>query len=95
MKISKSKTRMGSIDFVLFSTIMLLVAIGVVMVYSASSYKAFFDKSTHDSMFFLKRQGLWAVIGTFFMFLTIKIDYKKIKRYTKLLMVISIVCLLS
>ncbi|MEY8762321.1 MULTISPECIES: stage V sporulation protein E [Clostridium] len=92
---SKSKTRMGSIDFVLFSTIMLLVAIGVVMVYSASSYKAFFDKSTHDSMFFLKRQGLWAVIGTFFMFLTIKIDYKKIKRYTKLLMVISIVCLLS
>lgn len=52
MKISKSKTRMGSIDFVLFSTIMLLVAIGVVMVYSASSYKAFFDKSTHDSMFF-------------------------------------------
>ncbi|CAB1242238.1 factor for spore cortex peptidoglycan synthesis (stage V sporulation) [Clostridiaceae bacterium BL-3] len=95
MKISKSKTKMGSIDFILFSTIMLLVAIGVVMVYSASSYKAFFDKSTQDSMFFLKRQGLWAIIGTFFMFLTIKFDYKNIKKYTKLLMIISVICLLA
>ena len=31
----KSKVKMGQIDFVLFATIMLLVAIGVVMVYSA------------------------------------------------------------
>ena len=95
MKISKSKTKMGSIDFIMFSTIMLLVAIGVVMVYSASSYKAFFDKSTQDSMFYLKRQGLWAIIGTFFMFFTIKFDYKNIKKYTKLLMIISVICLLA
>jgi len=94
MRISKPNTKMGSIDFLLFSTIMLLVAIGVVMVYSASSYKAFFDKSTSDSMYYLKKQGLWAVIGTFLMFFTIKFDYKRIKKYTKLLMIISVIFLL-
>ncbi len=94
MKIDKSNTKMGSIDFPLFTTIMLLTAIGVVMVYSASSYKAFFDKSTQDSMYFLKRQGLWALIGTFFMFCTIKLNYKKIKKYTKVLMIICVAFLL-
>ncbi|OAA89258.1 lipid II flippase FtsW [Clostridium coskatii] len=95
MRISKPNTKMGSIDFLLFATIMLLVAIGVVMVYSASSYKAFFDKSTRDSMFYLKRQGLWAIIGTFLMFFTVKFDYKRIKKYTKLLMIISVIFLLA
>ena len=38
----KSKVKMGQIDFVLFAIIMLLVAIGVVMVYSASSYYSAF-----------------------------------------------------
>lgn len=94
MKIDKSNAKMGSIDFALFSTIMLLTAIGVVMVYSASSYKAFFDKSTRDSMFFLKKQGLWAIIGTLLMFFTIKINYIKLKKYTKLLMILSVIFLL-
>lgn len=44
MKIDKSDAKMSSIDFPLFTTIMLLTAIGVVMVYSASSYKAFLIK---------------------------------------------------
>ena len=48
--------KMGKIDFLMFCVIMLLVAIGVVMVYSASSYFAFYKYE--DSMYFLKRQGL-------------------------------------
>ncbi|WP_373844737.1 stage V sporulation protein E [Clostridium sp.] len=94
MKIDKSNAKMSSIDFPLFTAIMLLTAIGVVMVYSASSYKAFFDKTTQDSMYFLKKQGLWAIIGTFCMFFTIKINYRRIKKYTKVLMLISVVFLL-
>lgn len=46
--------KIGNIDFVLFATLMLLVAIGIVMVYSSSSYVAYFDPTTHDSMFYLK-----------------------------------------
>lgn len=88
----KPTVKMGAIDFLLFSTIMLLVAIGIVMVYSASSYLAFYQK--HDSMFFLKRQGVSACIGVFVMFFVIKTDYHKLKKYTSLLMIITIILLL-
>lgn len=88
---SKPNSKMGSIDFLLFSTIMLLVAIGVIMVYSASSYSAFF--AIHDSMFYLKKQGLSAVLGVIAMFFTIKIDYHKMKKYTKILMIATVVLL--
>ncbi|MBV7275018.1 stage V sporulation protein E [Clostridium thailandense] len=91
---SKTNSKMGSIDFLLFSTIMLLVAIGVIMVYSASSYSAFFSSATnHDSMFYLKKQGLSAMLGVIAMFFTIKIDYHKMKKYTKILMIATVVLL--
>lgn len=93
-KMNKPNVKMGPIDFVLFSTIMLLVAIGVIMVYSASSYSAFFSSATnHDSMYFLKKQGFSAIIGIVAMFFTIKIDYHKIKKHTKLAMIVTIILL--
>lgn len=88
----KLQNKMGNIDFLLFCVIMLLVAIGVIMVYSASSYFAFYKYE--DSMYFLKRQGSWAIIGIFAMFVTINIDYHNYKRYTKLLMIITIILLI-
>lgn len=90
----KLNKKLGSIDFILFSTIMLLIAIGVVMVYSASSYMAFFDKNIQDSTYYLKRQGLWAIIGTVVMFTAIKFDYHKIKKYTKFFMLVTVGLLL-
>lgn len=92
---NKPGNKMGSIDFLLFSTIMLLVAIGVVMVYSASSYSAFFNPDIQDSMYFLKKQALWALIGTVFMFFAIKTDYHRIKKYTKVFMIVAIILLLA
>lgn len=88
----KSSVNKGNVDFVMFCTIMFLVAIGVVMVYSASSYIAFYQQ--HDSMYWLKKQGLFAVIGTILMFFTIKIDYHIYKKYTKVLILITILLLL-
>lgn len=85
------KVKMGSIDFVLFSTIMLLVAIGIVMVYSASSYTAFFNYK--DSMYFLKKQGVAAIIGITVMFFTIKIDYHLLKKFTGILMILTVILL--
>lgn len=89
----KYNVKMGQIDFVLFATIMLLVAIGVVMVYSASSYYAAFK--FNDPEYFLKKQFLWAIIGSVFMVTAIKIDYHIIKRYTGFIMVITIILLLA
>lgn len=93
MKINKPAVKTKPIDFILFSTIMLLVAIGVVMVYSASSYSAFFNTAIKDSTYYLKKQGIAALIGVVFMFITIKIDYHKIKKYTTVFMIITVVLL--
>lgn len=89
----KSKVKMGQIDFVLFATIMLLVSIGVVMVYSASSYYSAFKYN--DPELFLKKQLLWACIGFAFMITAIKTDYHILKKYTGFIMVITIVLLLA
>ncbi|MBU3180116.1 stage V sporulation protein E [Clostridium psychrophilum] len=89
----KYKAKMGQLDFVLFATIMLLVAIGVVMVYSASSYYAAFK--FNDPEYFLKKQFLWACTGSVFMVTAIKIDYHIIKKYTGIIMVITVMCLVA
>ena len=89
----KYKVKMGQIDFVLFATIMLLVAIGVVMVYSASSYYAAFK--VNDPEYYLKKQFVWAVIGSVSMFTAIKTDYHIIKKYTGIIMIITAISLLA
>jgi len=83
---------MGQIDFVLFATVMLLVAIGVVMVYSASSYTSAFK--LNDPEYYLKKQLLWACIGFVFMVTAIKIDYHIIKRYTGIIMGVTALLLI-
>jgi cell division protein FtsW len=92
----KPKVKMGEVDFMLFCTIMLLLAIGVVMVYSASSWTAGLKKEfKYDDMYFFKRQGMFAIIGIGLMCMTMGIDYHKLKKYTGYLMIITIPLLLA
>ncbi|MBY6809541.1 stage V sporulation protein E [Clostridium botulinum] len=86
MRVSKlGKKNMGQIDYGIFYSVVLLLAVGVVMVYSASSYYAMFKNN--DSMYFLKRQLVWAVLGMIVLCTTMSIDYHKIKKYTLWLMI--------
>lgn len=50
-----------------------LTCFGVVMVYSASSVMA--AKRFHDGFFFLKRQGLYALLGFALMLITMRVNY--------------------
>lgn len=91
----KPKSKMGQVDFIMFITIMLLVSIGVIMVYSASSYSSFFSKTyNYDSMFFLKKQLMWSIVGTFAMIFTIKTDYHKLKKLTPLILIVTTILLI-
>ena len=90
---SKRKNKMGEIDYGIFYTVALLLTIGVVMVYSASSYYAMFINK--DSMFYLKRQLVSAIIGVGAMAFTMCYDYHKLKKYTVGIMIISIVLLIA
>lgn len=93
MRVSKlKKNNMGQIDYGVFYSVVLLLAVGVVMVYSASSYYAMFRNN--DSMYFLKRQLVWAVLGMIVLFITMSMDYHKIKKYTFVMMIATIPLLL-
>ncbi|MCY9658367.1 stage V sporulation protein E [Paenibacillus chondroitinus] len=62
---------------------LLLLTIGIIMVYSASSVLAF--REFGDSLYYLKRQLIFAVLGIIAMFFTMNVDYlvwKKIARIT-------------
>ena len=60
-------------DRPLFLTVILLVAFGVVMVYSASAVTA--AQKMNNYTFFLGRQVVYATAGLFFMLVISRIDY--------------------
>ena len=68
----------GKVDFGVLYTILILLAIGVVMIYSASSFYSMFHYN--DSMFYLKKQGIMAVIGLLAMFFMMNFDYHRLKK---------------
>ncbi len=75
--LNRKKRREG--DFILFAIIMLLLAIGTIMIYSASSYTSLYKEG--DSMLYLKKQLQWVVLGIISMLLVMKIDYHKYKKF--------------
>ena len=67
-------------DTALFASTVALVAIGLVMVYSASSVVAF-DRLA-DSAYFLKRQAAWIVIGFAALWLARGVHYQRLRPLT-------------
>jgi cell division protein FtsW len=61
-------------DLVIMLMAIALTCFGVVMVYSASSVMA--AKKFHDGFFFLKRQGVFALLGFGLMVATMQINYQ-------------------
>ena len=66
-------------DFVLFLTVLMLLSVGLVMVFSASEYVTMVRYG--DSFYFFKRQLLWALFGLAGMIFTMNFDYFKLKRW--------------
>lgn len=68
-------------DLILIITILSLLTIGLTMVYSASAIWA--DYKFNDSLYFLKHQLLFAVIGVIGMFFVMNIEYQVWKKWSK------------
>jgi len=81
------------IDFWIFITVLILLSLGVIMVFSASAPSAYNYTKNHDIYFFLKSQLRYAVIGIIAMIVTLNIDYRKFGKWSYLFIVISIVLL--
>ncbi len=76
----------------LFLTVLTLMCIGVVMVYSASSVAA--QVQFRDSEFFLKRQLVYAIVALAAMSVAWRVHYARLRRLTLPLLGVTILALL-
>lgn len=86
-------TGSGSYDYRLLSLTAVLTAFGVLMVYSSSSIMA--AARYQDGFYFLKRQGLYAVVGLLVMIGLMRLDYHKLRPWAVLGMLASTLLLLG
>ena len=70
----------GPVDPVLAAIIIALIGFGVVMVYSASAIEA--TVRYHDAQFFLKKQTVYAAVALVVMWLTSRVDYRRLRPFT-------------
>lgn len=70
----KTELKKGCYDFSLLFLVLFLVCFGLVMIYSTSYYSATMHK--HDSMYYMKRQGLLAGAGIIAMIVVSNADYR-------------------
>ena len=78
-------------DFILCITVLLLLALGIIMVLSASSPSSF--AATGSSYTYVTKQAMLGAIGVVAMFVISKIDYRIYKKFYKLAYVGSLVLL--
>lgn len=79
-------------DYIIFFSVLALLSIGIVMVYSSSAVSA--QVNFQDQYYFLKRQLVWASLGLLVMFLTMSIDYHAWRRLAKPFLIVTIVLLI-
>jgi len=83
-KLSALETRLprvaGKIDSWLLIIVLALLCIGIVMVYSASSFIA--ARYYGDASYYLQRELMWVVLGIIAMLVTMRVDYRRWRRFS-------------
>ena len=82
----------GAMDLPFLLLTLLLTAIGLVMRFSASFPFAYYD--TGDPTYFLKRQGIFAVMGVIAMFVVSKVNYQRWRGAARILMGVALFLLI-
>ena len=81
----------GKIDGWLLIIVLTLLCLGLVMVYSASSFVA--ARTNGDASYFFQRQLLSVVMGVIVMFVTMNVDYRYWRKFSLPGMIFSLVLL--
>ena len=83
----------GPIDLPFCLLVLLLTAIGLVMLLSASFPSAYYETKNNDPMHYFTRQGVFAIMGVAAMFFISKINYQRFRAFAKPLLYIAIILL--
>jgi cell division protein FtsW len=77
--VSPPPRRQAPFDYVLLAASLALVALGVVMVYSASTISA--EQTMGKPLYFVERQLAWAVVGLAAMVWASRLDYNRLREW--------------
>lgn len=88
----KKRVRKAGIDIPFLTIVFVMLAFGLIMVFSASAPSAFYNEG--DKLYYIKRQLLWTVLGVGCMGVTMCISYKVIKKYASLLFIAALALLI-
>ena len=89
--VERAPGRLGP-DTLIVASIGTLVAIGLIMIFSASSVIAVLDH--HDAGYFFKRQVVWLAIAAALAYGAYRIDYHKLRRIAPYALAVNIVALI-
>lgn len=78
-QIRTKKRVIGEMDTAFLLIVMILLVFGLIMVFSASFANALYYE--HDSLKYIKKQGLFAVVGVVGMLVISRIDYRLYKKF--------------
>ncbi len=85
------KGEAGGIDIVFLILVLCLLTFGLIMVASSSYVAALYKYG--DSYHYIKRQLIFAVTGVAFMLIVPRLDYHVLRRYSLLILVVSLIML--
>lgn len=89
MAINNKKKGKGAVDFTLFLSVMMLVFIGIIMVFSASWPESMMKFG--NGYYFLKKQLVSGILGFFVLLLCMNLDYKIYKKFSFPIYILSII----
>ena len=81
----------GPLDLPFCLLVLLLTAVGLVMLLSASFPSAYYEK--HDPTYYFRLQGLFALAGICFMLIASRINYERLREVSQPLLIASIAML--
>jgi len=91
MKPQRSEATHGNVDPVLFFAVLMLVAFGLVMVYSASA--VYGAAQTGDSLYYFKRQLIAVILGVVAMVIGVRVGYQRLVKLAYPLLFVTAVLL--
>lgn len=80
-------------DYLFLLLVLILMAIGTVMVYSASAILAWDRMGSTIAL--AKMQAIWAILSLFAIFILTKIDYHKLSKFSHLLLLVALFFLVA
>lgn len=81
------------LDFTFFTLVTIIICFGIIMVFSASAPKSL--RTYGNSYNFVTKQLIFAAVGFVGMLILSRIDYRKLKKYVGLAMIVCILLLIA